>query len=148
MPSAIIERIEADYRTAFKAHQQSKVDALRLMKSALENAEIEARRDLTDEEVVVVLQKEAKKRREAIELYKKGNRDDKAATEQLELDEISVFLPQQMSDQDLESTVTAVVKQMNAAPSDFGKVMGAVMGKVKGQADGNRVSAAVKKILH
>lgn len=145
--SPIIERIESEYKTAFKAHQQTKVNVLRLIKSALENAEIAARRDLNDEEVIAVLQREAKKRREAMALYQQGGRPEKSAEEQAELDEIARFLPAQMSDEELKVIVQATVTELSSGPADFGTVMGAVMKKVKGQVDGHRVSAAVKQVL-
>lgn len=145
--SAIIDRIESEYKVAFKAHHQVKVNMLRMVKSALENAEIEARRDLRDDEVLTVLQREAKKRREAIALYQQGGRPDKAAAEQAELNELLHFLPAQIADDQLEAIIRETIAALAAKPPDAGRVVGAVMKKVQGQADGSRVAAAVKKLL-
>lgn len=143
-----MEKIDADYIAAFKAHQTPKVNLLRMVKSAIKNTEIEVRRHaLTDEEILAVLVKEAKRRKESIAMFTEAGRTDLVAAEQAELDELEAYLPAQMSDADLEQIVQATVTAMNGTAKNFGQIMGAVMAKVKGQADGNRVSTAVKKIL-
>lgn len=140
--------IEQDYLAAFKQHDQAKVDALRLIKSATKNEEIRLRKkELTDEETIAVLTREAKRRRESITMYQQGGRAELAAAESAELATISAYLPAQLSDQDLQQIVVGVIAELQATQKDFGKVMSAVMAKVKGQADGNRVSAAVKQSL-
>src|SRR5204862_5745719 len=101
----------------------------------------------TEAEQIAVLQKEGKRRREALSMYQQAGRSDKVAVEQAELDELAHFLPKPMSDEQLMLVVEQTVTELQAGPGDFGKVMGAVMKKVQGQADGNRVSAAVKNIL-
>jgi uncharacterized protein len=143
----LIERIEEDYKTAFKAHDDAHVSALRLMKAAIKNAEIEARHELSDEEIIVVLTREAKRRRESIVMYEQGGRAELAATEKIELDHIAAYQPAQMGDDELAAIVKTVITEQAATAKDFGAVMGAVMVKVKGQADGNRVAAAVKQNL-
>lgn len=144
----IHEQIEQDYLKSFKAHNQARVDVLRLIKAALKNHEIELREGvLSDAETTAVLMREAKKRKESISLYNQGNRPELAAIEEAELKIISEYLPAEMEDAALEKIVTDVITEMKPTPKDFGKVMSAVMAKVKGQADGNRVSAAVKALL-
>ncbi len=145
---SIYEDIEADYIKSFKAHDQARVDVLRLIKAALKNAEIELRIHLmSDAQAIAVLMKEGKKRKESITLYNQGNRPELAAIEEAELKVINEYLPAQMGDEELQKIVADVVAEMKPTPKDFGKVMSAVMAKVKGQADGNRVSAAVKALL-
>jgi uncharacterized protein len=143
------KQIENDYLAAFKAQDRLKVDVLRLIKAALKNAEIELRqKTLEDDQVVTVLAREAKRRRESITMFQQGGRADLVASETAELIEIEKYLPAQLSDEELGKYVTAAVAELQPTPKDFGKVMAAVMAKVKGQADGNRVSAAVKQQLH
>ncbi len=144
----IQHQIEQDYLTAFKGHDQATVDALRFLKAAIKNREIELREGiLSDQEIIAVLTREAKRRQESITMFTKGDRAELAAKETLELELIRKYLPAQMTDDDLVVIVKTVVAEMNPTPKDFGKVMSAVMAKVKGQADGNRVSAAVKAVL-
>lgn len=145
---SIQQKIEQDYLKSFKAHDQARVDVLRLIKAALKNHEIEIREGiLSDAETTAVLMKEAKKRKESISLYNQGNRPELAAIEEAELKVISEYLPAQMGDDELQTIVAGVIAELKPTPKDFGKVMSAVMAKVKGQADGNRVSAAVKALL-
>lgn len=145
---SIHDEIEKDYLKSFKAHDQARVNVLRLIKAALKNHEIEIREGiLSDAQTLAVLMKEAKKRKESITLYNQGNRPELAAIEEAELKIISEYLPAQMSDDDLNGIVTKVIAELKPTPKDFGKVMSAVMAQVKGQADGNRVSAAVKAHL-
>lgn len=142
------ERIEQDYLVAFKAHEQQKVSLLRMMKAAIKNAEIDLRKQvLTEEETITVLSREAKRRHESADAYRKGGREDLATNEEAECELIKLYLPEQLADDKLQSIVQSVVTELSATPKEFGKVMSAVMVKVKGQADGNRVSAAVKQIL-
>ncbi len=143
------EQIEHDYLEAFKARRQAKVDVLRLIKAAIKNREIELRHQhLTDEEVIAVMTKEAKRRREAIAMYEQGGRPELAAKENAELQELMYYLPTQLSDGELETIIASVIAELKATPKDFGRVMSAAMAKAEGQADGSRVSAAVKKVLH
>ncbi|MBI3573122.1 MAG: GatB/YqeY domain-containing protein [Candidatus Kerfeldbacteria bacterium] len=144
----MLDDIEAQYKEAFKAHHQPLVDALRLMKAAIKNEEIAVRHPLDDAQAVVVLQREAKHRREALATYAAAGRQDLAAKEQAELDIMSKFLPAALSDAALEAMVVATIADLQAGQKDFGKVMSAVMAKAQGQADGQRVSAVVKVHLH
>ena len=143
----IHEAIEQDYLKSFKAHDQARVDVLRLIKAALKNAEIELRHSLTDPETVAVLMREAKRRKESITMFGQGNRPELAAVEEAELKVIAEYLPAQMDDQAIEKIVAEVIAEQQAMAKDFGKVMSAVMAKVKGQADGQKVTAAVKALL-
>lgn len=145
---SLSDQIEQDYRQAFKAHHHVKVDLLRMVKAALKNHEIDVRHPLSDDEIIAVMTKEAKRRREAIAMYQQGNRPDLVAKENAELQELMLYLPTEMSDAEVEQVVKAVVTELKPSPKDFGRVMSAVMAKVKGQADGTRVAAIVKANLH
>ncbi len=144
----ILDTLEQDYKEAFKAHHSVKVSLIRMVKAAIKNAEIEARHPLSDEEIIAVMTREAKRRRESITMFKDGGRQDMVEQETAELKELEVYLPSQLSNDDLMKAVDEVIAEMNPSVKDFGKVMSAVMAKVKGQADGSRVSAAVKSKLH
>ena len=143
----IHEEIEQDYQRSFKAHDQARVDVLRLIKAALKNAEIDLRHTLTDPDTTAVLMREAKRRKESISLYQQGNRPELAAIEEAELKIIAEYLPAQMDDVTMNKIVAEVITELKPTPKDYGKVMSAVMARVKGQADGQRVSAAVKALL-
>lgn len=144
---ALMEKIETDYKEAFKAHNGPKVNMLRMVKSALKNAEIEARHNLSDEEIITVMTKEAKRRRESIAMFQQAGRTDLVDQENLELQELMFYLPTQMSDSEIETLAAAVIKELNATQKDFGRVMKTVTERSKGQADGSRVAPVVKKLL-
>lgn len=140
-------RIDADYKAAFKDRNQVAIDAFRMLKTAVKNAEIDARHELSDEETLAVVAKEAKRRRESITMFKTGSRPDLVAAEEAQLKVIEQYLPAQMGDSDLEKIVQQAITELSATAKDFGKVMSTIMAKVKGQADGTRVTALVKKHL-
>lgn len=140
-------QLEQDFLTAYKAHEEVKVSVLRMLKSAIKNAEINAKGELSDEEVIKILRKEIKQRDEAIENYKKGNRDDLVAKDQAEIDLINPYLPAQMSEDEIEKIAVATITEMSAGLADMGKVIGAVMQKTGGNADGALVAQLVRKNL-
>lgn len=141
------QTLDTDYKSAFKAHDSASVETYRMIKSAIKNVEIDVQHELSDEETLAVLQKEVKRRRDAADAFRQGNREELAAKEDAEIALIAKYLPEQMSDEDLEAVVREVATAQSATAADFGKVMGAVMAKVKGKADGSRVTPMVKKIL-
>ncbi len=142
------DKIQSDLKEAMKAKDELVVATLRLLLSEIHNREIEKQGKLTDEDIVGAVQKEVKKRQESIEAYQKGKRDDLVEREKKELAVLNKYLPQQLSPEELETTIQSVIKEAGASgPADFGKVMGPVMDKVKVKADGKVVSEAVKKAL-
>lgn len=144
----LLERITNDLKVALKNKQMEQLTLLRGLKSAIKNAEIEARAALDDAGVVKVLQKAAKQRRESIVAFEKGGRKDLVAKETAELKVIEQYLPEQMSDDALREVVKKVVADEGAAGADaFGVVMGKVMAQVKGKTDGKKVQNIVKEIL-
>lgn len=120
------------------------VRVLRFLLSEIQYAEIAKQSDLTDEETVALLAKELKKRKEAIEMFKKANRDDLVADEEKQLTVIQKYLPQQLTESELEKAVDEVLSSL-PDKSNMGKIIGLVMAKVKGQADGKMVAELVKK---
>ena len=148
------KRIVDDLKAAMKARDQLRLDTLRMVKAKIQEKEIELRTKkgkdhvLEDEDILQVLISSAKQRRDSIESFRSGGREELAAKEEAELAFIQEYLPQQLSDEDLERSVQEAVEETGAAsPKDMGKVMKAVMTKVKGQADGKRINAMVRKLL-
>lgn len=150
--SAAENKIKDDLKQAMIAKNAEIVSVLRMLISALRNKEITLRKgeaaELTDDQVMEVVKSEIKKRKDAAETYRTGNRPELAEKEESEVKILEKYLPEQMSDEDLEKIVREVIAGMGAVTqADFGKVMGQVMAKAKGMADGNKVSAMVKKVL-
>ena len=148
--SETLEQIRSELKEAQKAQDSFKVGTLRYILSAIHNAEIEKGKGetLTEEELVTILQKQAKQRRESIEAYEEGGRADLAEKEQKELGIIESYLPEQMGEEEIAKLVEEAISETGASgPQDMGKVMGALMPKVKGKADGSLVSRLVKENL-
>ena len=137
---------------AMKAHDGVRLSTLRLLSSAFNYERIEKQHELTQEEEIAVVRREAKKRKDAIEAYgrvaDKGDVVSRVAKEKEELAILQEFLPAEMSDEELTKIVEEAIAQTNAAAiSDMGRVIGVVMGKTKGNVEGGRVSAIVKAKL-
>jgi uncharacterized protein YqeY len=139
-------------KDAMKAGDGRRVSTLRLVNSAIKNADIDARGQgkppLTDEDILSVLQKMIKQRQESAELYEKGGRADLVTQEREEIAIIAGYLPKQMTDQEIHDTIAALVKETGAsAMKDMGKVMAAIKERYAGKLDVAKASAAVKKLL-
>ncbi len=145
---SLIAEIEADLREAMKERDATRRDALRLILNALRAAEKEIRRPLHDEEELQVLQRERKRRQEAIEAYRAAGRDEQADVEQAELAVLEEYMPEPLSEQELERIVDDAIAE-NGATSlrDLGRVMADVMPQVAGRADGSYVSQLVREKL-
>jgi len=144
--------INTALKEAMKAGEARRVSTLRLVNSALKNADIEARGQgkpaLSDDDVLGVLQKMIKQRHESVELYDKGGRPELAAQEREEITIISHYLPRQMTDQEIHDTIGALLKETGAsAMKDMGRVMAALKERYAGKLDFGKASAAVKKLL-
>lgn len=137
--------IEQDYKEAFKAKQETEVSTLRMLRSALKNLIIDKKTDsLSDEDVLSVIKKEIKKRKDSVESYKKGGREDLASKEEAEMAILEKYMPEMMSEEQISQIVDSVV---SAGQTNFGLVMKEVMAKTKGQADGQVVQKLVKEKL-
>lgn len=135
-----------------KARDQTRVDALRLVNSAIQSAEIEASRQgkaaLTDAEVLAILQKLIRQRQQAAEMYEKGGRAELAARERAESEIISAYLPKPMSDLEAGAAIAALVREINAqGMKDMGRVMAALKERFAGRLDFAKASAKVKELL-
>lgn len=142
------EKISQDLKTAMKAKDVAKRDALRLLSSAFKQIEVDERKELSDEDIIKIIQKQIKSRNDSATQYKEAGRDELA---QKELDEIAyyeVYLPAQLSDEELEVTVKNIIEKVGASTmKDMGKVMGMANKELSGSADGKRISECVKKAL-
>ena len=145
--SSTADTIRSQMIAATKAGDRPLRDTLRLLIAAIENGRIEAGHDLSDDEALKVLQKEAKQRRDSIEEYRKGGREDLVASEEQELEVIQTFLPQQLDDE-VRRIVEETIAEVGASgPDDLGKVMGPVIRKLDGRADGRAANAIVRELL-
>jgi uncharacterized protein YqeY len=144
----LIDKIHADLKTSMKEKDRLRTDTLRLLISRIRNEEIEKKQKLKDAEVAVLVQKEIKGRKEAIELFEKGGRMDLADKERKEMSILESYLPRQLSDEELSDAVDKAVADTGAAsPSDLGKVMKEILSKYSGRADGKRVRELVQEKL-
>ncbi|MDR9364647.1 MAG: GatB/YqeY domain-containing protein [Balneolaceae bacterium] len=145
-------KILDDLKSAMKAKEADKLNVLRSLKAKLLEKEISERKDgeasLSDEQVVEVLMKAAKQRKESIDQFEEGGRDDLADKEKFELEIIEEYLPEMMDEDEIRNAVKKQIDQMGATDiSDMGKVMGALMGQLKGKAEGATISKIVKEEL-
>jgi uncharacterized protein len=144
------QKISEDLKAAMRAKDALRTNTLRMLIGAMRNKEISLRKgdevELSDEQILEVISGEIKKRRDSIEAYLGGGREDLANQEKNELEVLSAYMPEQLSGEELEKIVSDTISALPKG-SSFGQVMGAVMPKVKGLADGGRISSAVKKIM-
>lgn len=137
-----------DMKAAMKAGDKIRLETIRGLRAQIKNAQIEAGKELTDDEIIRVLQSAAKKRKESIELFRAGGREDQAEVEAQELKIIESYLPRQMSAEEIAQLVNEAIQEVQATSmKDLGKVMGAIMPKVKGKADGKLVQQIVREKL-
>ena len=135
-------------KDAMKNKDNERRDVIRLVQSAIKQAEIDEQKELSDDEVISILQKEAKKRRESIVELKNAGRDESAEREQNELSVIEEFLPQQLSHEELKPIVQDAIAEVGATSMrEMGQIMKIVMPKIQGRADGRQVNAIVKELL-
>lgn len=142
------EKLNEDYKAAMKSGDKLRVETLRLLRAQLKDAKINKMEALTPEEEIAALSNAAKKRREAIEMYKQGGRNDLLEKEAAELVIISSYLPQALSAEEITQIIDTAIKETGAAAAgDLGKVMGKIMPLVKGRADGKLVQQMVRERL-
>ena len=146
------ERFTGDLKEAMKAGEKGKVAAIRLVQAALKDKDIEARGagkgEATPDEILALLQKMIKQRQESIAIYDANNRPELAAGERAEVEVISSYLPQQMSDEEVKAAIDRAIAETGAsAVKDMGKVIGALRGAYAGQMDFGKVSPMVKAAL-
>ena len=150
--SALKDRLRSDLTTAIKARDEVRSSTLRMVLTAITNAEVAGKehRELSDDDIVGVLSTEAKKRREAATAFEDGGRAEMAAKEKAEAAVLADYLPEQLSAEDVSAIVAAAIEQVGAAGAGMkamGKVMGVVQPQTRGRADGGAVAAEVRRQL-
>lgn len=142
------EQINNDIKTAMKEKNNSVRDALRLLSSAMKQIEVDERKELTDDDVIKIIQKQVKQRYDAMTQYKNAGREDLYDQEASEAVIFEEYLPQQLNDEELESALRAIITEVGATSiKEIGKVMGAASKTLGSKADGKRINECAKKIL-
>ena len=139
------EQIFADMKTAMREKQSSQLESIRMLRAAIQRKEVDDQTEIGDEEVLAILQKQIKQSQDAISQFTKGERADLAEKEQVHVDNLSVYLPEQMSDEEVAQAVEAAISKTGAeSMKDMGKVMGMLKGQLQGKADMGKVSGIIK----
>ena len=142
------EQLTADMKEAMKNKEKDRLAVIRMVRGAIRQQEIDGQKELGEDDVIAVISKGVKMRRDSIEEFQKGGREDLVEKTQAEIDVLMPYLPAQLSEEEVKELVKAAVEQTGAAtPKDMGKVMGVLMPKVKGRADGKMVNNIVKSFL-
>ena len=145
---SLMEKLTADMKEAMKQGEKERLSVIRLVRGAVRQAEIDGKKTLTDDEGIGVISKEVKMRRDSIEEFARGKRDDLVAKTKAEIDLLMPYLPAQLSVDELKKIVADVVAEVGAETAkDMGKVMGVLMPRVKGRADGKLINEIVRAHL-
>jgi uncharacterized protein YqeY len=144
----LTEKLSADLKQAMRDRDETRKSALRLLRAAIVNEEVEQGRPLSDDEVRAVAMREARRRRESIEAFRAGGREDLVAQEEAQLQAIRDYLPQMMSREEVEEAAREVIAATGATgPKDMGPVMRELMLRLKGKAEGSLVNEVVRELL-
>lgn len=145
---SLMEQLTADMKTAMKQGEKERLSVIRLVRGAVRQAEIDGKKMLTDDEVIGVITKEVKMRRDSIEEFERGGRADLIEKTKMEIDLLMPYLPAQLTADEVKKIVEDTVAEVGAATAkDMGKVMGVLMPRVKGRADGKLVNEIVRSLL-
>ncbi len=146
--SALLDQIKNDMKEAMKAKEVAKRDALRLLLSAFKQVEVDERKELSDEDVSKIIQKQVKQRQDSAAQYKEAGRDDLLEKEESEIAIFMVYMPKQLDDAELENVLKDIIAKVGAeSMKDIGKVMGSASKELNGKADGKRINECAKKLL-
>ncbi len=142
------QQLKDDLKIAMREKNIVKRDSIRAINTMIKQIEVDERKELSDEDVLKLIQKGIKQREESIAQYKEANRDDLVEKEQEQVDIFKEYMPQQLSDEDLETQMKEIISQLQATTiKDMGKVMGQATKKLAGVADGKRINEMTKKLL-
>jgi gatB/yqey domain protein len=145
---SLMEQLTADMKTAMKQGEKERLSVIRLVRGAVRQAEIDGKKTLTDDEVIGVITKEVKMRRDSIEEFERGGRADLIEKTKMEIDLLMPYLPAQLTADEVKKIVEDTVVEVGAATAkDMGKVMGVLMPRLKGRADGKLVNEIVRSLL-
>ena len=144
----INEQIKSDIKAAMRAKEKAKRNTLRNIQALVKQIEVDERREVTDADMEAILMKYAKQREDAMAQFKEAGREDLVTKEQAELEIVKAYLPEPMSDEELEAELKTVIANVGATSmKDMGKVMGAAKATIGSRADGGRINACVKTLL-
>ncbi|MFC5651748.1 GatB/YqeY domain-containing protein [Paenibacillus solisilvae] len=142
------ERLNDDMKQAMKSQEKFKLTTIRMVRAAIKNLEIDLKRPLEDSEVLDILSREIKQRKDSLQEFDKAGRDDLAKDVAAEIEIISVYLPQQLTEEEIRVIVQQTIQETGASSkAEMGKVMSALLPKVKGRADGKLVNTFVQQFL-
>ena len=142
------EKIAQDLKAAIKAKNQIRVSCLRMLKTSVKNKEVENRRKLEDEEIRAIISSSVRKSKEAIEEFRRGNREDLALKETEEINILYEYLPRQLSSEEIEEILREIISDLSAnGPKDLGKVMKSAMARMAGEAEGGAVNEIARRLL-
>lgn len=142
------EQINDDIKTAMREKDNAKRDALRLLSSAMKQIEVDERKELSDDDIIKIIQKQVKQRQEAMHQYREAGREDLYEKEASEAAIFETYLPKQLSDDELETALRSIIAETGAETmKDIGRVMGAASKTLGAQADGRRINECAKKLL-
>jgi len=142
------DRLNDEMKQAMKSKDKFRLTTIRMMRASIKNLEIELKRPLDDAEVLDILSREIKQRKDSLQEFKKAGREDLVDNLAAEIDIISVYLPEQLTEEEIQEIVRQTIHELGASSkADMGKVMGALMPKTKGRADGKLVNQAVQQFL-
>ncbi len=146
--SELKKRLQEDLKAAMKEKDTFKRDTIRFLMSAIKQVEVDTRKELSDADIVKIIQKSVKQREEAAAQYKEGGREDLYEKEMKEAAILKSYLPKQLSDEELEAKLKEIIAEVGATSlKDMGKIMGVATKKLAGVADGKRINETVKKLL-
>ena len=144
----LLEQLQKEMKEAMKSGDKEKLSVIRMLISEIKKVQIDSKKELTDQDIIKILQKYAKQRKEAIQQYKKANRPDLAEKEQKELEIVEQYLPKPLSKEELEKIIDETISELGASSmKDMGKVMKAITEKVQGRAEGSVISQIVREKL-
>ena len=143
------EQLREDLKAAMRAQDATRRGTIRMLEAAIKNAEIEKRgKELAEPDILAILQRQLKQRRDSIEQFERGGRQDLADIERAEIEVIQAYLPEQLSEDDIEAAAKRIIGRTGATgPGDRGKVMGPLMQELRGKADGSAVNSVVSRLL-
>lgn len=145
---SIQDQLTSDVKLAMKAHDKTRISVIRMVLSSIKYSEIEKKAPLTDDQVLEVLARELKQRKDSFVEFTKANREDLATKVEAEIKIIEEYLPEQLSEEEVREIVNAAIDELGAtSKADMGKVMGRVMPAVKGRADGKMINRIVQELL-
>lgn len=145
---SLTSKIQADMRSGMKSKNADLVSTIRLLLAAIKQQEIDKREQLTDSDVLTIVERLVKQRRESIQIYTEAGRNDLASKESAELEILTTYLPKQLSDEEVELIIQETLSSLDARePKDMGKVMAALKTQLSGKADLSRISTRVRELL-